>query len=96
MIVPGVNAKALSDFMGHYSIKVTFDLGGHLTPGAEAEAATLLDDFLEGRNEQEGECHQPAGDNGWAMNHPAPTAPDPKKGKPQAELERRTFPRDKT
>jgi integrase len=42
----GVNAKALSSFMGHSSIKVTFDLYGHLMPGTEAEAAALLDRFL--------------------------------------------------
>lgn len=47
MIAAGVNAKALSVFMGHSSIKVTFDLYGHLMPGTEAEAAALLDDFLE-------------------------------------------------
>ena len=33
--------------MGHSSIKVTFDLYGHLMPGTEAEAATLLDAFLD-------------------------------------------------
>ena len=33
MIAAGVNAKALSQFMGHSSIKVTFDLYGHLMPG---------------------------------------------------------------
>lgn len=48
MIAAGVNAKALPVFMGHSSIKVTFDLYGHLMPGTEAEAASLLDDFLEG------------------------------------------------
>lgn len=32
MIAAGVNAKALSSFMGHSSIKVTFDLYGHLKP----------------------------------------------------------------
>jgi hypothetical protein len=48
MIAAGVNAKALSVFMGHSSIKVTFDLYGHLMPGAEAEAAALLDTFLDG------------------------------------------------
>jgi integrase len=46
MIAAGVNAKALSSFMGHSSIKVTFDLYGHLMPGTEAEAAMLLDRFL--------------------------------------------------
>lgn len=47
MIAAGVNAKALSVFMGHSSIKVTFDLYGHLMPGTEAEAAALLDAFLD-------------------------------------------------
>jgi integrase len=46
MIAAGVNAKALSTFMGHSSIKVTFDLYGHLMPGTEAEAAALLDSYL--------------------------------------------------
>jgi integrase len=46
MIAAGVNAKALSSFMGHSSIKVTFDLYGHLMPGTEAEAAALLDSYL--------------------------------------------------
>jgi integrase len=48
MIAAGVNAKALSSFMGHSSIKVTFDLYGHLMPGTEAEAAALLDTYLGG------------------------------------------------
>jgi len=47
MIAAGVNAKALSQFMGHSSIKVTFDLYGHLMPGSEREAAGMLDAFLE-------------------------------------------------
>jgi integrase len=46
MIAAGVNAKALCSYMGHSSIKVTFDLYGHLMPGAEAEAASLLDAYL--------------------------------------------------
>lgn len=46
MIAAGINAKALSVFMGHSSIKVTFDLYGHLMPGTEAEAAALLDVYL--------------------------------------------------
>jgi integrase len=51
MIAAGVNAKALSVFMGHSSIKVTFDLYGHLMPGTEAEAAVLLDRFLDRQSE---------------------------------------------
>ena len=46
MIAAGVNAKALSAFMGHSSIKVTFDLYGHLMPGTAAQAAALLDGYL--------------------------------------------------
>jgi len=52
MIAAGVNAKALATFMGHSSIKVTFDLYGHLMPGTEAEAAALLDAFLGSRARQ--------------------------------------------
>jgi integrase len=47
MIAAGVNPKALSAFMGHSSITVTFDLYGHLMPGTEAEAATLLGTYLD-------------------------------------------------
>jgi integrase len=46
MIAAGVNAKALSDYMGHSSVMITFDRYGHLMPGNEAEAAGLLDTFL--------------------------------------------------
>ena len=46
MIAAGVNAKALSTFMGHASIQITYDLYGHLMPGSESEAASLLDAFL--------------------------------------------------
>jgi integrase len=46
MIAAGVNAKALSTFMGHASITITLDLYGHLFPGSEAEAAGLLDEYL--------------------------------------------------
>jgi integrase len=46
MIAAGVNAKALSTFMGHAKIGITLDLYGHLTPGSEAEAAGLLDGYL--------------------------------------------------
>jgi integrase len=45
-IAAGVNAKALSAYMGHSSIKITFDLYGHLMPGNEREAAALLDRYL--------------------------------------------------
>jgi integrase len=47
MIAAGVNAKALCDYMGHSSITVTYDRYGHLMPGSHAEAAGLLDAFLD-------------------------------------------------
>ena len=46
MIAAGVNAKALSSFMGHGSIGITYDLYGHLMPGAQGHAAGLLDAYL--------------------------------------------------
>lgn len=46
MIAAGVNAKALSTYMGHSSVTITFDRYGHLMPGNESEAAGLLDSFL--------------------------------------------------
>jgi integrase len=46
LIAAGVNAKAISTYMGHSSIKVTIDLYGHLMPGNEQEAAALLDAYL--------------------------------------------------
>src|SRR5215210_5452148 len=47
MIAAGVNAKALSTYMGHANISITLDRYGHLMPGNEAEAAGLLDAYLE-------------------------------------------------
>jgi integrase len=47
MIAAGVNAKALSSFLGHASITMTLDRYGHLMPGSEEEAAALLDSYLE-------------------------------------------------
>ncbi|HEY4897589.1 MAG TPA: tyrosine-type recombinase/integrase [Solirubrobacteraceae bacterium] len=46
MIAAGVNAKALSSYMGHSSIVVTLDRYGHLMPGNEQEAADLLGAYL--------------------------------------------------
>jgi len=50
MIAAGVNAKALSSYLGHSSISITFDRYGHLMPGNEDEAAALLDAYLERAN----------------------------------------------
>jgi integrase len=46
MIAAGINAKALSTYMGHSSITITLDRYGHLLPGNEQQAATLLDRWL--------------------------------------------------
>jgi integrase len=48
MIAAGINAKALSTYMGHSSITITFDLYGHLMPGYMDEAAEMLDAYLAG------------------------------------------------
>lgn len=49
LVAAGVNAKALSTYIGHASIKTTLDRYGHLMPGNEAEAAALLDTYSSGR-----------------------------------------------
>lgn len=46
MIAAGVNAKALSTYMGHANITITYDRYGHLMPGNEDEAAGMLDAYL--------------------------------------------------
>jgi integrase len=45
-IAAGINAKTLSTFLGHASITTTLDRYGHLFPGSEAEAASLVDAYL--------------------------------------------------
>jgi len=45
-----VNAKALSTYMGHSKIAITYDRYGHLMPGNENEAAALADAYLERAN----------------------------------------------
>lgn len=52
MIAAGVNAKALSTFMGHANISVTLDRYGHLMPGSEAEAAAMLVSYLDAQRER--------------------------------------------
>jgi len=47
MIAAGANAKAISTYMGHASIQVTYDLYGKLMPGGEEEAAALFDAYLD-------------------------------------------------
>jgi integrase len=45
-IAAGVNAKALSEYLGHGSIALTFDRYGHLMPGNANEAVSLVDAYL--------------------------------------------------
>jgi integrase len=52
MIAAGVNAKALSTYMGHANISITLDRYGHLMPGNEDEAAGLLDAYLVAQQER--------------------------------------------
>jgi integrase len=65
MIAAGVNFKALSTYMGHGGIAITLDRYGHLLPGNEQEAATLLDTWLgtqpaSTHGVQTGTAHPPA------------------------------------
>lgn len=46
LIAAGVNAKAITTYMGQASIQTTNDLYGKLMPRSEAEAAALVDAFL--------------------------------------------------
>jgi integrase len=70
MIAAGVNAKALSTFMGHANISITLDLYGHLMPGSEEEAAGLLDHYLAAqrdRAEEKARAAQPVESHGTTM-----------------------------
>ena len=61
MIAAGVNAKALSTYMGHANIAITLDRYGHLMPGNEEEAAGLLDTYLTAQRERAAERARAAG-----------------------------------
>jgi integrase len=50
LIAAGLNSKAISTYMGHASITITLDRYGHLLPGNEHQAATLLDSWLQASN----------------------------------------------
>ncbi len=47
MIAADVNAKTVSTYMGHAGVSITLDRYGHLMPVNAAEAAGLLDAYLE-------------------------------------------------
>jgi integrase len=59
MAAAGVSLHALSRFMGHSSIAVTFDRYGHLFPGEEAQASTLQEAFLAERGVAHAVAHLP-------------------------------------
>lgn len=46
LIASGANAKAISEIMGHSSIKVTFDVYGHLMPGSRDQVRDLANSWL--------------------------------------------------
>jgi hypothetical protein len=66
MIAAGVNAKALSTYMGHATIAITLDLYGHLMPGNESEAAEMLDAYLTAQRKRSDEVAR-AGTHGTEM-----------------------------
>lgn len=51
LIAAGVNAKAISTYMGHSSIEITFDRYGHLFPGNTTEATGMLDAWMAAQSE---------------------------------------------
>jgi len=61
MIAAGVNAKALSTFMGHATVAITLDRYGHLMPGSEDEAAGMLDAYLTAQRKRAEEAARRAG-----------------------------------
>jgi hypothetical protein len=61
LIAAGVNAKALATFVGHAKIGITLGRYGHLMPGSEAEAAGLLDTYLDAQRERAAEAARAAG-----------------------------------
>lgn len=46
LIAAGVDAKAITTYMGHASIQTTYGLYGTLMPSSDAEAASLVDAYL--------------------------------------------------
>jgi len=63
MIAAGVNAKALSTFMGHATVAITLDRYGHLMPGSEDEAAGMLDAYLTAQRKRAEEAARRAGES---------------------------------
>ena len=69
MIDAGVNAMALSTYMGHANISITLDRYGHLMPGNEEEAAERFNAYLTSQQHQADErarAADPAAESGHA------------------------------
>jgi integrase len=49
MLAAGVNAKVVSERLGHSSISVTMDLYSHVAPGIQEDAAERLERAIDGR-----------------------------------------------
>jgi integrase len=79
MIAAGVNAKALSTYMGHANIGITLDRYGHLMPGSEDEAAALLDTYLASQLEDADAAARSADEMLTGAPTGAPLAHDSKK-----------------
>ena len=47
LIAAGANALAITVYLGHSSVAITYGVYGHLMPGNEAEAAGLLGAYLQ-------------------------------------------------
>jgi hypothetical protein len=83
MIAAGVNAKALSTFMGHANISITLDRYGHLMPGSEEEAAGLLDSYLAAdrkRAEESARAAEPVATGAQTGAHEIEKALEPQQG----------------
>lgn len=48
LLASGVNAKVVSERVGHSSISVTMDLYSHVAPGIQEDAAERLERAIEG------------------------------------------------
>jgi integrase len=46
LIDAGANPKAIQEYLGHSSIKMTFDVYGHLMPGSRDEVRVRMDAYL--------------------------------------------------
>jgi hypothetical protein len=51
-LAAGVNIHALSNNMGHSSIRITLDRYGHLLPGSHEAVAAQFDQYLRAEGEQ--------------------------------------------